>query len=325
MDALFIIDTPDTLNPDADSSYVMITEALRRGHQPWGTTLEDLLLDGNEAVAHAHPLVLSAPRGERRPRIVPSGASARRALSSFAVVLMRTDPPFDQDYLTATWCLDLAREQTLVLNDPRGLRDLNEKLSILSFPDLIPPTKMLRRPADLRAALAEFGGKMVVKPVFGFGGREVFRAFAGDPNLGALFEVATRDGTQWTIAQAFLQAATEGDKRVLLVDGEPIGAVTRVPAPGEARNNFHAGGRPAYADLSARDREICSRVGPFLSARGQFFVGLDIIGDLLTEINVTSPTGMQEINELQQLENENTMQAVFWLRLEAKLSARAHS
>ena len=320
MDVLFIIDPPETLHPTKDSTYVMITEAVRRGYRPFGATLEHLLLSGKTARVHAQPLGFAdAPTDQRGP-VVFSGPPALRDVAGFAIVLMRKDPPFDQGYLTATWCLDRARHDTLVINDPQGLRDLNEKLSMLEFPDLCPATKILRTSADLYCALEEYGGKMVVKPVFGYGGREVLLAFAGDPNLSALFELATRDGTRWTVAQAFLPEAAEGDKRVLLANGRPIGAVTRVAAQGEARNNFHAGGHAELAELTARDREICARVGPFLSARGQFFVGLDIIGGLITEINVTSPTGMQEINDLHQLANEHTMQAVFWSQLERKLS-----
>jgi glutathione synthase len=158
-----------------------------------------------------------------------------------------------------------------------------------------------------------------LKPVLGFGGREVLIARDGDPNLSTLFELATRDGQTWTIAQEFVPAAKLGDKRILLVDGTPIGAVMRVPAEGELRNNFHAGGSPALTQLTPRDREICERLGPFLRARGQFFVGIDVLGEFLTEINVTSPTGMQEINRLGGLAGDDTMQARFWAALEPQL------
>lgn len=318
MDVLFVIDPLATLHPHKDSTYVMVTEAIRRGHHPFAVTLEHLVLEQDRALAHAVPI---APLGgQPRARLTAQGEASLRDLATFDVVLMRKDPPFDQGYLVATWILEQAARTTLVLNDPRGLRDLNEKLSIAYFPELCPPTRIARTTADLYRALDAFDGKMVVKPVFGYGGREVLLAFRDDPNLSALFEVATQDGSRWTVAQAFLPAAAAGDKRVLLVDGEPIGAVTRIAAQGSARNNFHTGGRAVLAELTSRDREICAAIGPFLSARGQFFVGLDIIGGLVTEINVTSPTGMQEINELHQLANEHTMQAVFWDRLECKLT-----
>lgn len=316
-DVLFIADPPATFDPRADSTYVMVREAIRRGHVPYGATLDGLFLDGAAAGAHAGRLSFSDDTEGAR---VVLGDRVARSLSSFGVVLMRKDPPFDSDYVTATWILERARSETLVLNDPRGLRELNEKLAILPFPDLIPRTRILRKMADLRAALADFGGRMIVKPVFGYGGREVLQARRGDPNLSSILEIATDDETRWTVAQEFIEAAGEGDKRILLVDGEPIGAVLRVPDSGELRGNFHAGGTPHATRLDERDREICNRVGPFLRELGLYFVGIDVIGGFLTEINVTSPTGMQEINRLEKLGGDDTMQARFWAGIEAKWS-----
>lgn len=315
-DALFVLDPIETFNPKADSSHVMIVEALRRGHRPYGVELDGLALDA-EGIPAAHARALRFDEASGRLRY--DEAVERRPLGSFGCVFMRKDPPFDDGYLTATWILELARGTTHLFNDPAGLRELNEKLAILSFPDLIPPTRLLRRTSDLLAALKDFGGRMIVKPVFGFGGREILQARDGDPNLGSILELATREGTRWTVAQGFVEKASEGDKRILLVDGEPIGAVLRVPAAGELRNNFHAGGHPELTELDARDREICAAVGPYLRERGQFFVGLDVIGGYLTEINVTSPTGMQEINRLGDLRGEDTMEARFWQGVEAKL------
>jgi glutathione synthase len=318
-DVLFVIDPLETFNPRADSTYVMITEALRRGHRPFGASLSGLGLRGHEAVAHVAPVVLATGAADELPRLVYSEPLRRRAMAEFDVVLMRKDPPVDQAYVAATWILDYAG--TLVLNAPAGLRTLNEKLSILRFGDLVPKTFISRDGAELREILETLGGRMIVKPVYGFGGREILLARADDPNLGSLLELATAEGTRWTVAQEYLPAAIEGDKRILLVGGEPIGAVLRVPAAGELRNNFHAGGRPALSELSERDRAICSAVGPMLREADQFFVGIDVIGGHLTEINVTSPTGMQEINRLQGLEGERTMQARFWDALEARLRA----
>jgi glutathione synthase len=314
-DVLFVLDPLSTLNPKKDSSYVMIAEALRRGYSPWMVELSGLLLRGADPIARAYPLGLR----ELGVPLHVAGDPQVRSLGSFRGVLMRKDPPVDADFITATWVLDRARQQTLVLNDPEGLRDLSEKLTILEFPELIPRTFLLREPGDLRDALDELGGQMILKPVFGFGGREVLIARHDDPNLSTLFELATRDGRTWTIAQEFVPAARVGDKRILLVDGAPIGAVLRVSAQGELRNNFHAGGSPVKTELTAREREICDKVGPFLRERGQFFVGLDILGDYLTEVNVTSPTGMQEINRLGGLAGDDTMQAKFWAALEPKL------
>lgn len=317
LDILFVLDPLTTLNPRADSSYVMITEALRRGHRPWYATLDDLVLDGERALAHVRRV---APRDDHPlAPMVDASLPELRGLEGFAAVLMRKDPPVDESFVTATWILDRAKDKTLVINDPTGLRELNEKLSILAFPDLIPRTRLVRRTADIRAALSEFGGHMILKPVYGYGGREILQGRIDDPNLSTLIELATQDGRRWTVAQEFLPAARDGDKRILLVDGEPIGAVLRVPARGELRNNFHAGGSPEQTSLSERDLEICSALGPFLRTRGQFFTGIDVIGRHLTEINVTSPTGMQEINRLGGLEGDSTMQARFWDALERKI------
>lgn len=320
-DVLFVIDPLETFNPRADSTFVMITEALRRGHRPFGATLSGLGVRGHEAVAHVAPLALGPATGTagEQPRLVYAEPPRRRSLAEFDVVLMRKDPPVDQAYVAATWILDYAG--TLVLNAPEGLRTLNEKLSILRFGELVPKTFISRDTAELREILETLGGRMIVKPVYGFGGREILLARADDPNLGSLLELATAEGTRWTVAQEYLPAAVEGDKRILLVGGEPIGAVLRVPAEGELRNNFHAGGRPAMSALTDRDRAICSAVAPMLRAADQFFVGLDVIGGHLTEINVTSPTGMQEINRLQGLEGDLTMQARFWDALEARICA----
>jgi glutathione synthase len=316
--ALFVLDPLEVLNPLADSTHVMITEALRRGHKPFAAQIEHLALRGGHAWARVVPIRLSADGGDRK-RVVRDGEPVWRELASFAVVLMRKDPPVDHDYLAATWVLDHACRDSLVVNAPQGLRDLNEKLSILAFADLIPRTLLTADVQELRDFLDQLDGKMIVKPVDGFGGREVLLVRREDPNLGTILEMATRDRRRQTVAQEYVAAARGGDKRILLLDGEPMGAVLRVPAVGELRNNFHAGGTPQATALDERDRAICSRVGPYLKQRGQFFAGIDVIGGMLTEINVTSPTGMQEINRLVQAEGAQTMQARFWEALESKL------
>ncbi len=305
---LFVADPPESLDPAADSTYLMIVEALRRELRPYVATLDGLRLDGTRPVARAVPVAPPRPGA----RLAATGAPESFGLETCRVVVMRKDPPVDDAYLTATWILDLAKAHTRVVNDPAGLRTLNEKLSALSFPDLTPPTFVLRRIDDLRALLRQLGGKMIVKPVFGFAGREILLAREDDPNLGTILEIATADETRWTVAQAYLPEAAEGDKRILLVDGRPIGAVLRVPKDGEIRDNFHAGGTPARADLSERDLEICARVGPFLVRHGQYFAGIDVIGGYLTEINVTSPTGMQEIDRLEDRPPDRTCEALFW-------------
>ncbi|EDM74374.1 glutathione synthetase [Plesiocystis pacifica SIR-1] len=313
-DVLFVIDPLENLDPRADTSYVMITEALRRGHRPYYTTLAGLGIQGGQARAHVRLMGLAEGVGSP---LVDAGEGEPRELSSFACVLMRKDPPVDEAFIAATWILD--RAGTVVINEPSALRDLNEKLSMLNFPALIPDTRLLRDAGDVRAALEDMGGKMIVKPLLGYGGREILLAKAGDPNLSTIIEIATADGTRWTVAQQFLPDAKRGDKRILIVDGEAVGAVLRVPAAGELRDNFHTGGSPALTELSPRDREICGEVGPWLRERGILFAGIDVIGDYLTEINVTSPTGMQEINRLGGLEGDATMQAKFWVAVEARL------
>jgi glutathione synthase len=310
---LFVHDPLETFDPDADSTFVMVSEALRRGHEPWGVLMHDLSLHLDATVARTRKLTLSSDQR----RIEWAGEPQTLPLSGFDAVVMRKDPPVDEHYVAATWLLD--RAGTRVINHPRGLRELSEKLSIARFSEFTPRTYISSRPDELRALLDQLGGTMIVKPVYGFGGREILMARADDPNLGSILELVTQDGTRWTVAQEYLPSAKEGDKRILLIEGEPIGAVLRVPAAGELRNNFHAGGRPEGTQLTDRDRAICSAVGPVLRELGQFFVGIDVIGGHLTEINVTSPTGMQEVNRLDQRPVDQTTQAIFWDRLEASL------
>lgn len=313
MDVLFVADPPQTFDPKADSTHVMVTEALRRGHRPFATTVAELGLQGDQADAVTAPLVMDGERVVHPPDV----AREVRPLSSFGVVLMRTDPPVDESYVTATWILD--RAGTLVVNAPTGLRELNEKLSIARFADLTPRTWVVRDAKRITEIIEELGGRAIVKPVYGYGGKEILLARSDDPNLSTLIEMATADGTRWTVAQEYLPAAQEGDKRILMIDGEPAGAVLRVPAAGQLRNNFHAGGRAAESPLDENDRTICARVGPVLRELGQLFVGLDVIGGKLTEINVTSPTGMQEVNHLDGRTGDDTMQAKLWDCLQRKL------
>jgi glutathione synthase len=215
------------------------------------------------------------------------------------VVLMRKDPPVDVAYLHATWILEMARGKTVVINDPSGIRELNEHLAVLKFPELTPPTLVTRSASRLKAFMREQGGAIVVKPVDGFGGLGVFVVRAGDPNASSIFETSTGAGVRWTMAQKYLPDVVKGDKRILLVDGEPIGALLRVPSEHEHRANLHVGGRAAKTSLDENDRAIVERVGPSLRRDGLFFVGLDVIGGRLTEVNVTSPTGVQEIDAIE--------------------------
>jgi glutathione synthase len=297
MRILVIADPLSRFDLAGDTSYALMLEAARRDHEIFTCELAHLGLEHEDAVAAAAPTEVLA--AESPPQAFAVGERAPMPLELFDIVLMRKDPPVDMDYLHATWILDRARGKTVLVNDPRGLRELNEHLSILEFPDLIPPTIVTRSQARLRAFLEEQGGAVVVKPVEGFGGLGVFLVRQGDPNLSSIFETATGAGTSWTMAQRYLPEASRGDKRILLVDGEPIGAVLRVPAADEARGNLHVGGRAERTELDADDRGIIRAVAPMLERFGQIFVGLDVIGGRLTEINITSPTGIRHIEALE--------------------------
>lgn len=315
-DVLFILDPLASIHPYSDSSYVMITEALNQGYRVWTAELSGLLLRESTAYVHARLAAPDPHSAEPSPPLIFTSDWQLHPAKHFSLILMRKDPPVDENFMIATWWLDRALKETPVVNHPVGLRDLNEKLSILHFPQLIPKTFLLRSKHDLRAVLSELGGQMILKPVYGYGGRGVLRAHQDDPNLNTLFELATQEEHQWTIAQEVVPEAARGDKRILLIHGEPVGAVLRVPAKGEIRNNFHTGGQPVATELTPHEREICSHIGAFLREHGQFFAGIDILGAYLSEINITSPTGMQEINRLGNLTEEKTMQAIFWSTLQ---------
>jgi len=296
--ALFILDPLERLGLAGDTSYGLMLEAGARGWHVWTCQLEHLGLVGDDAVVDAVPTTIREAATPAEAFTVGDRAAWR--LAEFDVVLMRKDPPVDVNYLHATWILDHARGKTLLVNDPRGLRELNEHLAVLRFPHLTPPTIVTRSPERLRAFQKEQGGKIVVKPVDGYGGLGIFVVADGDPNASSIIETSTGAGTRWTLAQRYLPAVTEGDKRIVLVDGEPIGAVLRVPASAEARGNLHVGGRAVKTELDARDRQIVAELAPFLASHGQILVGLDVIGGMLTELNITSPTGIRHIARLEQ-------------------------
>lgn len=294
---LFIVDPLDRLTLAGDTSYALMLEAADRGWEVWACEVGQLGLVGDDAIADAARISV---RDAETPRDAFSVAEPARThrLADFAIVLMRKDPPLDVAYLHATWILDHARGKTLLVNDPRGLRELNEHLAVLRFPTLTPPSIVTRSADALRAFQRAQGGAIVVKPVDGFGGLGIFVVRDGDPNASSIFETSTAAGTRWTLAQRYLPEAAAGDKRIVLVDGEPVGAVLRVPAASEARGNLHVGGRAVKTTLDARDREIVAAVVPVLREYGQVLVGLDVIGGQLTELNITSPTGIRHIARL---------------------------
>ena len=289
---LYVMDPMTTVHADKDTTFTFQLEGERRGHEQYHCLPDDLF------VAHARPYATVRRLSVRRGDPCFSFFEARTVpLAFFDVVFMRKDPPFDMAYFFATQLLGLVDPAvTFVMNDPRGLREANEKLYALNFPDLIPPSIVTADRARLKEFMGELGGEMIVKPLDGAGGSGVFHLHGGDRNLNAILEGVTREGTRLVMGQRYLPAAREGDKRVIVLDGEPLGAVLRIPREDEHRGNIHVGGRVAQAPVDERDREICRRLGPRLDADGLYFVGLDVIGGYVTEINVTSPTGVQEID-----------------------------
>jgi len=295
--ALFILDPLEKLQLAGDTSYALMVEAAARGWDVWTCQLEHLGLEHDDPIVDAVPTIVTLGLTPADAFQI-EGRVAKR-LADFDIVLMRKDPPLDVSYLQATWILDRARGKTLLVNDPRGLRDLNEHLAVLQFPQLTPPTIVTRSVERLRAFQRAQGGAIVVKPVEGYGGLGIFIVRDGDPNASSILETATGAGAKWTVAQKFLPEAVAGDKRIVLVDGEPVGAVLRVPASDEARGNLHVGGRAVKTTIDARDREIIATIAPWLREHGQILVGLDVIGGMLTEINITSPTGVQHASRLE--------------------------
>jgi glutathione synthase len=289
---LFVVDPLDELKESKDSSIAMMREMSRRGHHLWACEIGGLSWREGVVQAVATRLEILQQGGQWFGRLEVE----RRALDSFDVVLMRKDPPFDFEYLVATYLLEAAvRRGARVFNDPRALRDHNEKLAITEFTHFAAPTLVTRDPEAIR----EFHGEqrdIIIKPLDGMGGRGVFRLTAHDPNLGVILETATGGGQRTVMAQRFIPEIAAGDKRILLVAGRPVPyALARTPRPGESRGNLAAGGIPHAQPLSERDRAIAAALGPALADRGLLLVGLDVIGDYLTEINVTSPTCFVEI------------------------------
>lgn len=284
------MDPIELVNIEADSTFRLAEEAAARGHSLFYYQVNDLAYDEGKIVANGWPLEVRRKQGDH----FTLGPKERRDLSTVDVVLLRQDPPFDMSYITNTHLLERIHPKTLVVNDPFWVRNCPEKLLVLDFADISAPTMIARSIEHIRA-FRERHGDMILKPLYGNGGAGVFRLKEGDSNLNSLHELFSGINREPLIAQKFLPAVTKGDKRVILVDGEAVGAINRVPASGETRSNMHVGGRPEKIDLDDRDREICARIGPLLKERGLIFVGIDVIGGLLTEINVTSPTGIQEL------------------------------
>ncbi|MSP60246.1 MAG: glutathione synthase [Myxococcales bacterium] len=299
MRILVVMDPPERVNRYSDSTLVIVEEALRRRHDVAVCTPADLWAEDGDLGAAYHHALLPLEGAPETPGLRVGKASAALIDGRFDLVLMRKDPPFDLDYFLTTHLLERLRGRVRVVNDPRGLREANEKLYALRFPSLVPPTLVARGQAALIDFMRKQGGEMIIKPLDSCGGAGVFHLHLGDRNLHAILEAATCLGRKPVMAQRYLPEARQGDKRILLLDGEILGAVLRVPREDETRGNLHVGARPEHAVLDERDHEIVRTIRPSLAADGLSLVGLDVIGGNLTEVNVTSPTGIQEINRLE--------------------------
>ncbi len=303
LSVVVVMDPVESIQIDADTTFVLMLEAQRRGHRVLCCQPTDLGASEGRVTARVRPVTLRREAG----RHAELGPARVVVLDDDAdVVLQRKDPPVDAEYVAATQILTLCR-RALVLNRPESILAANEKLYALHFADLMPDTQVTREIAQLIDFMAKVGGEMIVKPLDGRGGEGVFYLRHDDRNLFSILEQSTRFGSRWVMAQRYLDEVRTGDKRILLLDGEPLGAVLRVPSEREVRANFHVGGRPQRTALDARDRTIVERIAPALRRDGLFFVGIDVIGGFLTEVNVTSPTGVQEINRLGNVQLEQAI------------------
>jgi glutathione synthase len=307
------MDPIERINIRGDSTFALLLEAQQRGHTLLYYTPDRIALRDGEVFAAVQPLTVRDTLGDH----FSLGESKRIGLSDFDVVLMRQDPPFDLAYITATHLLERIHPRTLVVNDPAHVRNAPEKVFVTEFPDLMPPTLLTRDLAEIKAFRAEHGD-IVMKPLYGKGGEAVFRVAPQDLNFGSLYDLFSATFREPWVVQKFLPAVKHGDKRIILVDGEFGGAVNRVPAADDLRSNMVRGGTPKETELTAREREICHRLGPALRDRGLLFTGIDVIDGFLTEINVTSPTGIRAIKNL----GGPDLAALIWNKVEAKRAAQ---
>lgn len=311
MKIAFQMDPIDDVNIDADSSFRLAEEAQSRGHSLFFYTPDGLAYQEGRITAWGQDLQVQRVQGSHAILGEPREVN----LADFDAVWLRQDPPFDMHYITSTHLLDRLSPGTLVVNDPFWVRNYPEKLLVLDFPDLTPPTTIARDLSTIKAFKAKHSD-VILKPLYGNGGAGVFRLDAQDRNLTSLHELFTGFSREPLIVQKFLPDVSNGDKRIILVDGLPVGAINRVPAAGETRSNMHVGGRPEKIGLTERDLEICAAIGPLLKEKGQIFVGIDVIGDYLTEINVTSPTGIQELERF----DDVNIAAKIWEVIEARVA-----
>jgi len=299
----FQMDPIDGIDIDGDSSFALALEATRRGHDLFHYLPTDLSYDRGRVIAKARPLQVRREQGNH----ATLGTEEILDVASLDVVLMRQDPPFDMGYIGATHLLEQVHPQTLVVNDPVSVRNAPEKLFVTRFPDLMPPTLITYDTEQIKAFRRDYKD-IIVKPLYGNGGAGVFHVKPEDDNLTSLLELFAGALDEPLMVQQYLPAVRAGDKRIILIDGEPLGALNRVPAEGEARANLHVGGRAERSTLTRREHDICEAIGPVLKEQGLIFVGIDVIGDWLTEINVTSPTGLQEIGRF----DDVSLEARIW-------------
>lgn len=307
------MDPLEAVNIDADTTFMQAMEAQARGHALWVYDFRTLALEDGRLFCRARPVTLRAVKGDH----VIFGPEARLDLQADVdVILMRQDPPFDMAYVTATYLLETVHPRTLVVNNPAEVRNAPEKLFATRFEGVQPPTLISSDPVAL-VSFHEKHGDVVLKPLHGAAGSGVVRLKAGDPNLEALIEIHATGSRDPLVIQKFIPAVSAGDKRIILIDGEPVGAINRIPAKDQVRSNLRVGGVAAPVELTARDREICALIGPELKRRGLIFVGIDVIGDYLTEINVTSPTGAVQLKAFSGVDAAGLM----WDAIEARLQA----
>jgi glutathione synthase len=303
------MDPIDSIDIDADSSFVMLMEAQDRGHDLWYYTPADLSFTSGRVYARAQPLQVRRDYDN----FFTLGEAQELDLSTMDVVLLRQDPPFDMAYITTTHVLERIHPKTLVVNDPAEVRNAPEKIFVTDFPDFMPETLITHRRSEI-VAFRDQHQDIIIKPLYGNGGAGVFRLTPGDENLSSILEMFEAASREPLICQRYLPEIRQGDKRIILIDGQPKGGVARMPQEGEARANFHSGGTAEQAKLTAREREICAAIGPVLKEKGLIFVGIDVIGDYMTEINVTSPTGIQETNRL----SNTKIEADIWDAIERR-------
>jgi glutathione synthase len=314
---VFIMDPAETMLPDKDTSFAFMRGAQSLGHQCWHCLPSDVFNEGRVVSCVARTVVV----GDSAPHVV-LGPAQSLELGQFEAVFIRKDPPFDAAYLHLTQQLDLVTDATLILNRPQGLRDANEKLFAFRFAHLMPPSLVTSEPRRILDFLQAIGGRGVLKPLDGAGGRGVVALTLGDPNVHALIDLLTEEGRRLALVQQYLPAIVQGDKRVLLLDGEVLGAIRRVPRADDLRANIHVGGRVEATDLDARERLLVEEIGPVLREHGLHFVGLDLIDGRLIEINVTSPTGIQEMGRLAGEPLEQRV--IAWVQREVGSRGRPH-